>query len=467
VGHGSVTAAGTLVGPDFGDRALALMRELAPFRRSITGDGLRQTLRAIADVAPLRLTEVPSGTRVLDWTVPREWRLREAWIRGPQGETVADATRHPLEVVNYSRPFRGELDLADLQAHLHSDPARPAAIPYRTSYYADAWGFCLPHARRAALPPGTYEVCVDAELVDGSLTYGEALVPGRSRDEFLVFTHACHPGLVNDNLTGLAVAALLARALVACAPDHPLRACTYRFVFGPGTIGAIAWLAQRRDVLPRVRHGLVLGLLGDAAPLTYKRSRRGTRGIDAIGEYVVSRTPGGRVLPFTPYGYDERQLCSPGFDLPVGRLTRSVEGEYPQYHSSADDFEIVTGERLRESAEAVAAIFAIAATNARYLNLKPEGEPQLGRHGLYSGVGGSLPGGYTHALLWLLSAGDGTASLLDVAVRAGLDYGTLAHAADALEAAGLLQRLAAAEERGTVCGAAEVSGESSGTRGRA
>jgi aminopeptidase-like protein len=322
-----------------------------------------------------------------------------------------------------------------MDRHLHSLPAQPDWIPYRTAYYSDTWGFCLSDSVRRALPDGEYEICVDAELRDGSLTFGEAVLPGRSADEFLISTHACHPAMVNDNLTGLAVVAHVAAALA----QRPRR-LTYRFLFAPGTIGAIAWLASRREVLPRIRHGLVVGLLGHAGPLHYKQSRRGDRRIDAYGAQLVRERPGAVLEPYSPYGYDERQFCSPGFDLPVGRLTRTPHGAYPEYHTSADDFARLDAAALEDSVAALLDVIEMAETDAAWRNVRPEGEPRLGVHGLYRAVGGTAPDPAEQALLWVLAYADGETPLLEIAARSGHCYGDVVEAVERLAAAGLVAR---------------------------
>lgn len=419
--------------PD-GTALYELVRELYPLGRSITGDGVRQTLDRLGKVAQLTIHEVPSGTPVLDWEVPAEWNLRSAWIEGPDGHRIVDAASHNLHVVGYSTPVQGEFSLDELQSHLHSDPARPEVIPYRTSYYAPAWGFCLPHRQRAALPEGRYRVCIDATLAPGSLSYGEAVIPGASSDEFLIYTHTCHPSLANDNASGMAVCAFLARWL-ASAP----RRLSYRVVFGPGTIGSITWLARNRDVVPKIVGGLVLALVGDAGPLVYKRSWSGTSVIDRAAEAWLRRErPGSRFLDFSPWGYDERQFGSPGYRLPVGRLTRSAEEGYPQYHSSADNLDIVGPESLADALEAVQAIFSLVEANRPLRNLAPFGEPQLGRRGLYRSLGGPASPELQRALLWILALGDGDHDLVDAFSRSGLPLGAVLEAEQALRAVGLL-----------------------------
>ena len=422
-----------------GEQLHALVQRLFPLRRSLTGEGVRQTLEVLAEDLPLQLTEIPTGTAVLDWVVPPEWVVRSAHVTAPDGTRVVDWADSPLHLVGHSAPFTGRLGLPALLEHLHSLPDRPSLTPYRTSYFADSWGFCLPHERIAALGPGTYEVVVDTSLVKGSLTYGEVLVPGSSAEEVLISAHTCHPAQANDNLSGIAIAHQLARSLL----DGPAPQWTYRFLFAPGTLGAIAWLEHHREqAVPRVRAGLVLTGLGDDSPPSYKVSRRGGTLIDRAVQHVLQHAGlGSRVLPFTPYGYDERQFCSPGFDLPVGRLGRGVHGEYPEYHTSADDLSFVTARRLAESYEILRAVVHVLERDRLVINQAPFGEPQLGRRGLYRDTGATpLDRRSTEmALLWVLNLCDGTRSLLDVAERAELPFGVVDAAAVRLEKAGLLQ----------------------------
>jgi aminopeptidase-like protein len=379
---------------------------------------------------------VPTGAPALDWTVPREWRAHAATLTAPDGQVVADLSVDPLALVGYSAPFRGRLALEELRPHLHSLPDRPTLTPYRTSYYRETWGFCLPHERVEALPPGEYDVVVDTELVDGSLTYGELVLPGESQDEVLISAHVCHPAQANDNLSGVVLAAWLAAELAT----RPTRRWTYRFLFAPGTLGALVWLEQHRDAADRVRAGLVLTGLGDGSPPSYKRSRRGSTLVDRTVEHVLGSEPQARILDFSPYGYDERQFCSPGFDLPVGRLGRGVHGEYPEYHTSADDLSFVTPAQLAGSAGVLARVVDVLERDRTFRNTSPHGEPQLGRRGLYRDVGATPVDRASQemALLWVLNLSDGTASLLDIATRAGLPFAVIADAAQRLREADLL-----------------------------
>ena len=417
-----------------GTEMYVLIEELFPLCRSITGDGLRETLRRVKARIPLETTEVPSGTRVLDWTVPNEWNIRDAWVADARGERLIDFRRSTLHVLNYSTPVRQRMSLADLRPHLYSLPDHPDWIPYRTSYYQANWGFCLEHHRLEQMAEGEYEVVIDSTLAPGALSYGECVVRGTSTDEVLVSCHVCHPSLANDNLSGIAVATALARTLGERRPRY-----TWRFLFIPGTIGSITWLATHREEARRIRHGLVLSCLGDRGNFTYKRSRRGDAAVDRAVTHVLRSTGTPHtVIDFVPYGYDERQYCSPGFNLPVGCFMRTPNGQYPEYHTSADNLDLVRPEALAASLETVLQIAEVLEGDGLFRNRSPFGEPQLGRRGLYGAVGGSQLPGFELALLWVLNLGDGAHSLLDIAERAGIPFPTIRRAADALLKADLL-----------------------------
>lgn len=425
-----------------GEDMNALIARLFPICRSITGPGVRETLRILSDIHPIRVTEVPSGTRVFDWTVPKEWSVRDAYVMNAQGERIIDFKRHNLHLLNYSIPVRASMKLGALQDHLYSLPDTPDVIPYRTSYYAERWGFCLTHRQRQALDPDeTVEVVIDSSLEDGSLSIGEIALPGDREDEILVSTHICHPSLCNDNLSGLAVAIHLAAAIAA----RPRR-LSYRFLFVPGTIGSLAWLAANEDKVPRIKAGLVVTGVGDRGAMTYKKSRRGDALMDRAASHVL-RVWGRphRVIEFHPYGYDERQYCSPGFNLGVGRFSRSPHGEYPEYHTSADDLGFVQTWALEESFEAIMAILDVVEQDRRYLSLNPKGEPQLGKRGLYRQVAGQAQAQPDElALLWVLAYADGNHSLLDIAEKAALPFTRIKDAADRLRDHGLVMDSASA-----------------------
>lgn len=414
-----------------------LVAELYPFCRSITGPGFRQTLAAIAARVPFKIHEVPTGTQVLDWTVPMEWTIRDAYIRRPGGERIVDFRAHNLHVMGYSVPVDVTLPLEELREHLFTMPEHPDWIPYRTSYYAQRWAFCLSHRQLSELDAGDYEVRIDAELAPGHLTYGECLVPGRVEQEVLISAHACHPSLANDNLSGVALVTLLAEHLADLELHY-----SYRFLVMPGTIGSITWLSRNEHSVGRIAHGLVAACVGDAGSLTYKRSRRGDAEVDRAAVHVLRHRGGSKVVDFSPYGYDERQFCSPGFNLPVGSLTRTPHGRYPEYHTSADDLSFVTPHDLADSFAAYLEVIDVLERNRRYENLLPKGEPQLGRRGLYPSVGGPQAEAETLGLLWVLNLSDGDHSLLDIADRAGLRFDIVGRAAESLTAHGLLQKCA-------------------------
>lgn len=435
MGARSVTPSGVDVGRRMHDQAA----ELYPTCRSITGDGVRQTLARIASEIPLQIEEVPSGTPVLDWTVPKEWNIREAWIADARGERVIDFARSNLHVVGYSVPVRRRVSLEELKQHVFTLPEHPDWIPYRTSYYNETWGFCLSQSQLDRLTDAEYEVCIDSTLEDGHLTYAECLVPGEEEDEVLISCHVCHPSLANDNLSGIAIATEAAKTLLA-AP----RRYSYRFLFLPVTIGAITWLARNEQRLERIRHGLVLTGLGDPGQMTYKRSRRGDADVDRAVAHVLEQSGDAHeVQDFFPYGYDERQYCSPGFDLPVGCLMRTPHGRYPEYHTSADDLEFVGPEKLEDALNKVLAILSLLDRNRSYVNVSPKGEPQLGKRGLYDAIGGDVDRQRTQlAMLWVLNQSDGSKSLLDIAERSGMPFDSIEAIAsilrdnDLLEAAG-------------------------------
>jgi aminopeptidase-like protein len=413
----------------------ALVAELYPICRSITGDGVRRSLAILDRYLPLTLHEVPTGTQVFDWTVPREWRIRDAFIEAADGTRVVDFHTHNLHVVNYSTAVDAVLPLHELRRHIHTLPDQPDLIPYRTSYYEERWGFCMSHRALEALPEGTYRARIDAEHIEGSLTYGECLLRGETEEEVLLSAHACHPSLANDNCSGMAVLALVAARMAGRRTRF-----SYRFIFAPGTIGAITWLARNQAHTRRIRHGLIVAGVGDAGAPTYKRSRRGDAPIDRIMAHVLRhQAPGSRLRDFSPYGYDERQYCSPGFDLPVGLLQRSPFGEFPEYHTSADDLAFVRPEQLADALALIEAAIAVIEQDRCLRNTLPFCEPQLGRRGLYGALGGDANAAKRNlAMLWLLNQSDGTRSLLDIAERADMPFATIAATADVLEREGLL-----------------------------
>ena len=406
-----------------------LITDLYPLCRSITGDGLRKTLHLLQKHIPLTINEVKSGTQVFDWTVPKEWNIRDAYIKNSHGEKIVDFQKSNLHVLNYSVPIHQKMPLNDLKAHLFTLPDRPDWIPYRTSYYKENWGFCLSENQSLELKDEEYEVYIDSDLKDGHLTYGEYYIKGEKEDEILISCHSCHPSLANDNLSGIALATFLAKHLDQISPSH-----SYRFIFIPGTIGSITWLALNETHVDKIKHGLVLTCLGDPGKSHYKKSRRGNAEIDLAVIHVLQRSGQDyEVQDFSPYGYDERQFCSPGFNLPVGCFMRSPHGTYPQYHTSADNLELVQPQYLADSLSKILAILQILENNKKYLNQNPKCEPQLGKRGLYSAIGGLTDTKKTEmAMLWILNFSDGNHTLLDIAEKSGLEFDLIKKTADTL-----------------------------------
>jgi aminopeptidase-like protein len=420
---------------DVGLRMYMLAAELFPICRSITGDGVRRSLDIVERFIELERTEVPSGTRAFDWTIPREWNIEDAYIANEAGERVVDFRASNLHILNYSVPVRAELTLDELKKHIYTLPDQPDLIPYRTSYHEERWGFCMSHNALQALPEGKYAVVVDSTLADGSLTYAEHVIAGESEDEVLLSAHTCHPSLANDNCAGIALLAMLAQEL----GRRPTR-YTYRFMFTPGTLGAIAWLAKNEQRAERIKHGLVVSCVGDAGGPTYKKSRRGNAMIDRAMVHVLKHAaPSAMILEFSPYGYDERQYCSPGFNLPVGLFQRSQHGTFPEYHTSADNLDLIAPQHLALSYRLVLAVIDILEKDRVLISTNPKCEPALGRRGLYSSIGGDRSAyERSMAMLWALNLADGSHSLLDMAERANLPFSVIEETAEQLEDAGLL-----------------------------
>jgi aminopeptidase-like protein len=419
-----------------GQEIYDLAADIFPICRSITGNGVRQTLDLIGRDVPMQVHEVRSGTRVFDWTVPLEWNVEEAFVENASGNRVVDMRNSNLHVLGYSTPIRATLSLADLKTHIFTLPDQPDLIPYRTSYYQEQWGFCMAHNALLALPEGQYTAVIDSRLETGSLTYGEYFKAGDSDEEVLLSTHICHPSLANDNCSGMAMLTHLAKALANRRTRYG-----YRFLFIPGTIGAIAWLARNEANIDRIKHGLVVTGVGDSGGPTYKKSRLGNAFIDrAMGHVLYHAAPAHKLVDFFPYGYDERQFCSPGFNMPVGLFQRSQFGTFPQYHTSADNLDFIRPEYLAHSYGAISAAIEIIEHDHRPLSLNMKCEPQLGRRGLYASVGGDKDGpARSMAMLWVMNLADGEHSLLDIAERAGVPFRVVLEAANALRASGLLE----------------------------
>jgi aminopeptidase-like protein len=413
-----------------------LIERLYPICRSITGNGVRETLRILQEYIPLTVREVPSGTRVFDWTVPKEWNIEDAYLKNSKGEKLVDFQKCNLHVLNYSLPVHKKVSLNELKAHSFSLPDKPDWIPYRTSYYKENWGFCLSHKQLTELQEDEYEVFIGSRLRDGHLSYGEYFIKGQSAEEILISTHVCHPSLANDNLSGIALAVFIAKHLRAASSRY-----SYRFVFSPGTIGSITWLSLNEAQTTRIKHGLVLACAGDSGKLNYKKTRQGNAEIDrAVIQALKDSGDAFAVHEFSPYGYDERQFCSPGFNLPVGCFMRTPHGEFPEYHTSADNLELVQPRFLADSLTKCLSILEILEGNRRYLNLNPKCEPQLGKRGLYGSIGGQSDGRLQElAILWVLNLSDGANDLLDISEKSKIRFCLIKNAANALLANNLLR----------------------------
>lgn len=414
-----------------------LIAELYPIHRSIAGPGVRKTLEKLKTHVPIQIFEVPTGTRVFDWTVPQEWDCRDAYIKDDTGTRIVDIHNSNLHVVNHSIPFHAKMFWKELKPHLHFLVEHPDWIPYRTCYFERNWGFCLSHRQFLELEARgnlEYEVCIDAEIKDGSLSYGELFLPGKIDEEVLLSCHICHPSLANDNLSGIAVATYLADFLSGVD-----RYLSYRFIFIPATIGSVTWLSLNESHTALIKHGLVLAGLGDAGRITYKKSRCGAD-IDRVVAHVL-RNAGDdyEIAEFSPTGYDERQFCSPGFNLPVGCLMRTPTTGYAQYHTSADDLNFIQPSYLADSLVKTIAVMKILDQNRVYRNLQPKCEPQLGKHGLHLSYGKKATGFDQLAVQWVLNLSDGQHSLLDIAERSGLLFEIVKAAADKLNQHKLLK----------------------------
>jgi len=424
-----------------GQRIHDLVFGLYPIHRSQTGEGVRESLQILRSLIPLEIHEVPSGMRVFDWEIPQEWNISDAWIADDSGNRIVDFCNSNLHVVNGSDPVHTTLSWGDLKKHLITLPEQPDLVPYRTSFFGSGWGFCISHNQfneLERLGESQYEVCIDTSRTTGSLTYGELLIPGESDSEVLLSTHTCHPSLANDGISGMAIAAFLGQWL-----RRQKHRYSYRLLFAPATIGTITWLALNKQQVNKIRHGLVLSCLGDSGHLNYRRSRSSTAEIDRTVVDVLSETCDDfAVHEFEPFGYDQRQFCSPGFDLPVGCLMRTLNGEFPEYHTSADDLNCVRASALHHSFTTLTRILDRLEQNYSdaFVNVMPECEPQLGKHGLYHAFG-SKPDAQNmqRATMWLLNLSDGRHSLVDIAYRSKLSVSLLAEAAELLTHHGFLE----------------------------
>lgn len=405
---------------------------LWPITRSLTGNGNRKTLSILSELVDLKIIEIPSGTPCFDWNVPPEWNIKSAWIKNSKGEKIIDMADHNLHILGYSVPFKGVLTYEELLPHLYTAPEQPDVIPYVTSYYQRRWGFCLRHNQLLDMDKAdTYEVHIDSSLnPKGSMTVAEAVLPGKKTAEILFSTYICHPSMANNELSGPLVAAFLYREL---RRKKNLK-YTYRFLFAPETIGALYNLSQKgRYWKKHLKAGYVVNCIGNSGNFTYKRSRQVNSLADRAAELVLNQSERDyKLLNFVPRGSDERQFCSPGFNLPVGSLMRSKHGDYPEYHTSADNKTFIDFKAMKASIEKYLEIIEVLEWNSNYINTLPYGEPQLGKRGLYPNL--SKKGEYhtIDALMWVLNYSDGNHDLIEIANKSQLPIKELIQAAKIL-----------------------------------
>ncbi len=397
----------------------AYFDRLWPICRSLTGAGVRESLAILSELVPMERHRVASGSKVFDWEVPQEWNIRTAWLENPAGERIADLAVNNLHVWSYSIPIQGEFSYDELEPHIRTLPQQPNAIPYVTTYYKRAWGFCLDHNTWSKQPrDGKYKVVIDSDLSDGFLDYGEAVLPGSSDREVLFSTYVCHPSMANNELSGPLVQAFLYRLIAGMAD----RRYTYRFVFAPETIGIVAYLDRiGQHLQSHLDAGYVITCVGDRGALTYKRSKRDNSLADRVAEHVLRQSgKPHRIIPFAVGGSDERQYCSPGFNLPVGSLMRTPYQQFAEYHTSLDNRDFLSFSHLIDTIDTYFAMVQVLELNRKYRNTVAYGEPQLGKRGLYpSAVNPDDSREAVHDLLHLLAFADGETDLLEIADRRG------------------------------------------------
>jgi aminopeptidase-like protein len=412
---------------------------LWPITRSLTGNGNRETLKILSELIDLEITDVPSGTQCFDWNVPPEWNIKEAWVKDSKGNKIIDFSENNLHILGYSEPFEGKLSFEELKSHLYTLPEQPDLIPYLTSYYKRRWGFCLTHNQLMQLDQNeTYEVLIDSSLDEnGSMTIGEAIIKGKSDKEILFSTYICHPSLANNELSGPLVSAFLYKSL----KEFKNLKYTYRFIFVPETIGSIYILSVKGEYWKKhLKAGLVITCIGDNGKFTYKRSRIGNSLIDRAVETILKQTESDfNVVDFFPSGSDERQYCSPGFNLPVGSLMRTMYGKYPEYHTSADNKDFISFDAMEKSVQKYLEVIELLEKNEKYINKIPYCEPQLGKRGLYPTLGSQkVTEDFVKAMMWILNMSDGENDLISISEKSKMSVKDLIPVVDKLIENGIL-----------------------------
>lgn len=413
---------------------------LWPITRSLTGNGNRESLNILSELINLEISEVPSGTQCFDWNVPPEWNIKEAWIKDSKGDIIVDFSVNNLHILGYSEPFQGKLSFEELKPHLYSLPDQPDLIPYLTSYYKRRWGFCLTHNQLLQLDQNeTYEVFIDSTLDEnGSMTIGEAIIKGKSDEEILFSTYICHPSLASNELSGPLVSAFIYSKLT----EQKELKYTYRFIFVPETIGSIYCLSVKGDYWKKnLKAGFVITCVGDAGKFTYKRSRIGNSLPDRAVEKILSQTESEfNIVDFFPSGSDERQYCSPGFNLPVGSLMRTMYGTYPEYHTSADNKNFISFEAMEKSVQKYLDVIELLEKNEKYINKMPFCEPQLGKRGLYPTLGSQRgTHDFVKAMMWILNLADGTNDLITISEKSKIPVKDLIPVVDKLIKNGIIE----------------------------
>ena len=397
-----------------GDNIHELARQLWPLNRSLTGEGVRETLRQIGEHLPnLVINSVPSGTQVFDWTVPKEWIAREAYIINPNGEKICDFSENNLHLLGYSISFNGEVSLKELKEHLYTLPEQPNAIPYITSYYKERWGFCLTQNDFDNLKEGTYQVRIDTKLFDGELNYGELIIPGKSKKEVFLSTYICHPSMANNELSGPTVVTYLSKWLDQLSE----REFTYRIIFIPETIGSITYLSINIEKMKQnIVAGFNVSCVGDDRAYSYLPSRNGASISDDIAKHVLKWIdPKFVSYSWLDRGSDERQYCAPGVDLPIASILRTKYGKYPEYHTSLDNLEdVVTSKGLDGGYWAIRKALEIIERNKNF-KVTVLGEPQMGKRGLYSTLSTKKGDEQVKLMMDFISQCDGKNSLLNIA----------------------------------------------------